>query len=381
MWIRAKSVISLNNDAPIEKKIEKGFYYFTSGSEALRAYLNSYGITGLKVGVQAFTCPSVISSIKACGHFPVFMDIDPINLSSPLSEIKRVVNDEKVDIVIITHICGIPNPERKEIGFYLDEQGIDYIDDLCQTVCARINGETLESISKNYFYSFYIDKPIGLFHGGMLKSERIISANTNRIMNQAESNKYLTRLRLINKIMSSQRYRPGFNPYSKLTFLILSILSKRNEVLLPFILNSRIIIILSKIIDKLLGNISFNKVFGGDIVRIIQQNINVYKDRSNNRTDVIMRAINKYNLSAPYLSNSNIQVSVGSRVVLMSNNQTEDIIRLREDGYEAGVQNWPSLACGEEKANKYPNSQYVLEHLINVPAWNKCFYDINSKIG
>lgn len=59
-----------------------------------------------RVGVQAFNCPTVFTSIKKAGLVPVFLDINN-DFQIDLDDLNR--KKHKIDALITTHLFGIPN--------------------------------------------------------------------------------------------------------------------------------------------------------------------------------------------------------------------------------------------------------------------------------
>ena len=87
-------------------------YFSNSGSASLRFFLKLQG-SGKRVGVQVYTCPTVLEAITAEGCIPVFLDINPEYYTSTIDYVKDTI--DKMDILLLTHLFGIPNPDYLEI--------------------------------------------------------------------------------------------------------------------------------------------------------------------------------------------------------------------------------------------------------------------------
>lgn len=142
--------------------------FFSSGNECLLFFLQLIG-TGKRVGVQIFTCPTVIDTIRKAGDYPVFLDINEEYFTTTFDVVSSTIKD--YDVLIVSHLFGIPNPDYLKLKSICREYGVIMIDDLCQTYHAKIGSDYIEELSDNYFYSFYFDKPIACSGGGYLKVE------------------------------------------------------------------------------------------------------------------------------------------------------------------------------------------------------------------
>jgi dTDP-4-amino-4,6-dideoxygalactose transaminase len=89
-----------------------GFNSARAGLKWLLTRLRAQRQKSLRVGVQALTCQSVLSAILESGNLPIFLDISREHLSSPLSEVSR----SSAEVLILTHLSGIPNPDYAGIA-------------------------------------------------------------------------------------------------------------------------------------------------------------------------------------------------------------------------------------------------------------------------
>lgn len=149
----------------IDNTISNSFF-FNSGASSLLFFLNLFG-TKKRVGLQVFTCSTVLDVIQMAEDRVVLMDIDKDYFTTTYDIVEKHI--DSIDILILSHLFGIPNPDYLRIKQLCQLRGVVLIDDLCQTFHAKIGGYFLEDLSDNYFYSFFYDKPISATSGGMLK--------------------------------------------------------------------------------------------------------------------------------------------------------------------------------------------------------------------
>jgi dTDP-4-amino-4,6-dideoxygalactose transaminase len=140
---------------------------FMSARGALKWFLGHLrGDSGetLRVGLQAFTCGVVLQAILESGNTPVFFDID----FRWCSYLHGQIDYDGIDILILTHYSGYPNPDYMRISEECGRRNIILIEDLAQTVGAEVSQTTVGNAARVYLYSFGHDKPISCFAGGFL---------------------------------------------------------------------------------------------------------------------------------------------------------------------------------------------------------------------
>ena len=141
-----------------------GFNNARAGLKWLLTRLRAQRQKSLRVGVQVLTCPVVLSAILESGNVPVFLDISQEHLSSPLSEVSR----SSVEVLILTHLSGIPNPDYADIATECKRRDVLLIEDVAQTWGASVCGAKVGTLGDVTLLSFGFDKPISAFRGGML---------------------------------------------------------------------------------------------------------------------------------------------------------------------------------------------------------------------
>ena len=128
--------------SPIENLFPAAVHYPIASARAGIYYaLRAFGLKpGARIGVQPYTCSSVMSAITSAGYRPFFIDINP-QLSLDVDDLHRKL--PYLDALIVTHTFGIPAPIRQ----LKDVVGqLPVIED-----CAHA------------FLSFYEGRPVGTF--------------------------------------------------------------------------------------------------------------------------------------------------------------------------------------------------------------------------
>ena len=92
----------------------KNEFFFSSGRGSLKWLLSNIRELkqkALRVGIQAFTCQVVPQAILESNNIPVFFDISSKYYTTLISNI----NFDDIDVLILTHLFGIPNPDYFKI--------------------------------------------------------------------------------------------------------------------------------------------------------------------------------------------------------------------------------------------------------------------------
>jgi len=141
-YINKKKILSiLKNDSTKNYNFPNNYYFFNSWRAALKFILlelkNNSNKKKLTVWLQDFTCSVVADAIIESWLDIKLIDINLNYYSNDINQLLKIIN--KVDIFIISHLFGIPNPDYVNICNELRKRNIIIIDDLAQTVWAKIN--------------------------------------------------------------------------------------------------------------------------------------------------------------------------------------------------------------------------------------------------
>lgn len=117
---------------------------------------------GARIGVQPYTCSSVMAAITAAGFRPVFIDINA-DLTLDCDDLKKKISS--LDALIVTHTFGIPAAIRqlKEIAGHLP-----IIEDCAHAFLSRYETKPLGSFFDMAVFSFGNGKFPALGSGGLL---------------------------------------------------------------------------------------------------------------------------------------------------------------------------------------------------------------------
>lgn len=153
--------------AEIEKDLGGHAFLFSSGREALLAYLRAIGLKpGEEVIVQALTCVVVPNAVHAAGGRPVYADIDPETLNLTAASVASLLSP-RTRAVICQHTFGIPGPLR-DLRTLCTAKGILLIEDCAHTVpdCREPRG--IATTGDAVLFSFGRDKAISGVSGGAM---------------------------------------------------------------------------------------------------------------------------------------------------------------------------------------------------------------------
>jgi dTDP-4-amino-4,6-dideoxygalactose transaminase len=396
-YIDAKALdfhIALKNDFRFPEKKTGRFstnhFYFTSGRASLKwtlTELRKLKRKQLRIGVQAFTCHVVVQAILESSNSPVFLDIDPNVFTTPL----KGIDFEQIDVLILTHLFGIPNPDYFKICERCHSKNIYLIEDLALTFQSSLEGIEVGRHSDAAFFSFGFDKPVCCYQGGMLRVNNTTLADkiaddydTLPIESTAEQLKDLKKLRLAYELYDEFKYQPGY----------------------PYMLGDPLLPILTRTTHPSGLAISFkiHKLFKALYTGLINQRPSIQIKRMgpikssylNTLFDIYPQA-HKIRLTAAKLAQKKIQ-SVFSHValpnlsqdcepswhrfpVLVPESQIEMITQwARRNQVEIGTFNWgylcfqPFPEYSKVNPGDYPRANAVKNKILNLPLWSEAIW-------
>lgn len=366
MIVRAKTEINediirnLLNGEKLKSQKPSSYFFFNSGCSSLRFFLQLIG-KGSRIGIQVFTCPTVLDAIYMAGCVPVFLDINPDYYTTRLDIVEKKIHE--IDALLLTHLFGIPNPDYLAIKKLCKIQNVILVDDLCQTFHSEIGGNKLEDLSDNYFYSFFYDKPISSVSGGMLKVSELYIEKARRnysmlpICDNHIGRKNLKTLLLMDKLLSPDMYKKEFRYGYLWKILLRNWPMGLNLNLLNCVVNSKWI----KLLNKLCKAKRSESI--GRLSEIEEKYILAMMEsyHSNNRKLVDFYEMQDKELPL-YLTNPAIKCSVSKRAIVGFKFQAEDM--------QIDLYNWSELICKKDDYYKYPGALSVLKSHVNIPCWN-----------
>jgi hypothetical protein len=387
MFIRARPLIDEQLIKSLFKKInivnalnDDNLLYFNSGSAALKWFLLNIGNQNLKVGVQAYTCSSVLDAITESENIPVFLDTDKSCLSTTFDKV--VGFSESIDILIVTHLFCIPNPDYLRIIDWANSNNIIVIDDLAQSYKSTYYNSYIENYSQFYFYSFSYDKPLTCFNGGCLKIDKddifklkIKYASLNRTSNwygKLSLKKLILYYKLTDPIFYKNEFR--FNTILENILLLLPIRTKLELKIIFLILNSKFNKIFTHKIFKQKKTIKCKKL---SLIQIsyIQNLIKNNFELNFGNYEKLKKCIRKIDPDVFFFEYYDLNKINCLRIPILTKKRDLIINKLRELGIESGNHNWPHLL----EYNKYfKGSIIIAEEVVNLPVWSDAIWN-NSK--
>ena len=347
----------------IDNTISKSFF-FNSGASSLLFFLNLFG-TKKRVGLQVFTCSTVLDVIQMAEDRVVLMDIDKDYFTTTYDIVEKHI--DSIDILILSHLFGIPNPDYLRIKQLCQLRGVVLIDDLCQTFHAKIGGYFLEDLSDNYFYSFFYDKPISATSGGMLKLSDDLYTKAFDVYNALEKESdsrgklLLRKLFWMSYLLEPQYYKYDFRNNSLW-----------NEVLLGYYPLSCPLLLLRALLYSIVGRVFCKLHLVVKHEYKIKRMSDLQKqyvlhmiDRFNNNNKNLIAYCRKNHLHLPlYMCNSLIECSLAKRGIL------HDGPTINKENVEVALYNWPYLIDSD---NNYPIADSVIKEYVNIPIWSDEF--------
>jgi len=170
----------INNEAIDIRGISLS-YTVASGKQALSIALKSFDLpAGSAVAIPAFCCNEVVGAVSDAGHFPVFFDLK--EQGSYWAEYKEErLREEKIKVVIITHLYGYLHPDTQRIADSCAAHGIKLIHDAAQSY--GIDERLL--MNAPLVYSFGPGKSTTAARGGEL-----LNVNEDKLPVPAKANRW-----------------------------------------------------------------------------------------------------------------------------------------------------------------------------------------------
>lgn len=371
----------------------KNHFFFSSGRASLKwllKVLRKLNNRPLKVGVQAFSCEVVPQAILESGNYAIFFDISTEYYTTLIDDIAF----EQIDILILTHLFGIPNPDYFRICEAAKSRKILVIDDLALTFKSSVGGQEIGSASDAAFYSFGFDKPVSCYEGGLLRvnNEGLIDQLENYFDNlpQEPHKKQVSDLRKLEmfyELFDKEKYVLG-SCYDIQDYLLPIInfpqFRRRNlHRTLSFL--KKLFNQMNKLVfDKVQRKTSSIRIFRMGQLKLDYLNTlwDLYPEIHRKRLSAADKAERKiYSLFGYIFSPrlpEDIQPSWHRLPMLVPQDKRPEIIRWgKRNGIEIGVYNWGVLCFEpfEEFRNldpeKFPKSSLVKKQILNLPIWDE----------
>ena len=377
-----------NNAHNFNDKVDDNRYYFNYGRTALQFILACYSKyleRQITIGIQDFNCSVVLDAILNSNNKAYLMDINRSFFSIDIENAREVI--ACLDVLILTHYQGIPNPHYHEFAELCLENDVLLIEDSSQTVGSTIRGAPVGSLAPVSLESFSFDKPFTCFEGGALK----INDNLDKAFRSYLSGEY--------NLLNEESLAKVNSDFKSLTWLFYNTTPQKYfynfslfNIHILFYLGLPIFAInciikgpgLSNYVGKILQPF-YNRFLGHpkqkQIKKLGSKKIKLIKLQQQLWQDFPVRSQKLDKLSAdfglnPIKSNSEMQVCWNRYSILDKPDGRFKSFCLSRD-IECGNYNWPITLHEQYKScpliiynrNGYKESIHCSRHVLNLPFW------------
>ena len=339
---------------------------FSYGRSAIFCFLKGMNIKGKNVIMPSYTCSVVAHAVVKSGNLPFFVDVAKDTFNFNVNKLKEVIN-EKTGCIILTNTFGIAQDAKKMTKIIKNmekkfKSKIYLIQDCCHSFDAKFNNDNITNYGDMVLFSFNISKTITSIFGSIATFKNI--KNYNKIKNFRD--KYF-------------RKKNHWEIFKRHIYIILaSIFMSKNLYFFTYFLQKKTKLLNSltdryhkdeKIIfpadyNTLLCNIEAKiGIFQLSKYKTIKQNkIKYSKYYTNILKNFSSIKIPKFSLGTTY-----------SHFPVIVKNKKKIIKSFEKIGYELGEvieYSIPNLKCYKSK-KKFPNSDFLSQHVINIPNYIK----------
>ena len=147
--------------------------FLNSGSSANLAMIYSL-ILSKKLKNNKIIVPSVswvttVTPAIQLGLEPIMCDCDNDNLGLDIEHFKKLIKEHNPSSVIIVHVLGVPN-HMKEIIQLCEENGILLLEDTCEAIGSKYDGNKVGTFGIMSSFSFYFGHHMSTIEGGMVST-------------------------------------------------------------------------------------------------------------------------------------------------------------------------------------------------------------------
>ncbi len=149
----------------------KHLFFVSSGKAALTLILTALKSLSSRrrVGIPAYTCFSVPSSVVKAGLDLFLVDVDPTGLDFDYDQLEQRVDDRTL-CVIPTHLLGLPSDIDRVRGI-CQRNGVFVVEDAAQAMGGEYKGGKLGTLGDVSFFSFGRGKQINCGSGGVILTQ------------------------------------------------------------------------------------------------------------------------------------------------------------------------------------------------------------------
>jgi CDP-6-deoxy-D-xylo-4-hexulose-3-dehydrase len=147
--------------------------FVNSGSSAnlagIYSLILSERMRNKKIVVPAVSWVTTVTPAIQLGLEPIMCDCDENNLGLNIDHLKQIIKDENPSAIILVHVLGLPN-HLDEIISLCKENDILLIEDTCESIGSKYNGEKLGTFGDLSTFSFYFGHHMSTIEGGMVST-------------------------------------------------------------------------------------------------------------------------------------------------------------------------------------------------------------------
>jgi CDP-6-deoxy-D-xylo-4-hexulose-3-dehydrase len=147
--------------------------FVNSGSSAnlagIYSLILSERMRNKKIVVPAVSWVTTVTPAIQLGLEPIMCDCDENNLGLNIDHLKQIIKDENPSAIILVHVLGLPN-HIDEIISLCKENDILLIEDTCESIGSKYNGEKLGTFGDLSTFSFYFGHHMSTIEGGMVST-------------------------------------------------------------------------------------------------------------------------------------------------------------------------------------------------------------------
>ncbi len=156
----------------------------SSGTAGLHLSLLTLGVgEGDEVIVPSFAFVAVAGAVLQAGARPVFAEIDPLTLNLDPAAVEQAITAHTRAIIVV-HTFGVP-AEMDALRALAERHRLALIEDACEAIGARFNGQRAGSFGDLAVLGFYPNKQMTTGEGGaVLARNAAHAARLRRLRNQ-----------------------------------------------------------------------------------------------------------------------------------------------------------------------------------------------------
>lgn len=158
----------------------------SSGTAALHLALLALGVgPGDEVVLPSYTCVALLHAVRHVGATPRLVDLEPHGYNLSVAEVRRHLT-RRTRAILVPHMFGTPADVAELSGL-----GVPVVEDIAQSLGAKVDGRPVGSFGTVAVCSFYATKVITTGEGGMLLSDSEVVLRRARDLRDYDGRRHL----------------------------------------------------------------------------------------------------------------------------------------------------------------------------------------------